>query len=318
MRSTGPDGPQADFVVFTGMRYLFILAVLAAGCSEHHVVGVDSGPADLGRDGSVDLGFDSGLPDLGIRDVGTYDGPEDCSEIAGYRRCDARCPRPCTSPARCLAEIGLCVTRPPTGYEGCTFPAVGVFPRSSSYCSWSGGPCLVYEGDGTTDNWHGFCLGADVCIAAEGRGLPFTCRYGDGSVVVSGPPSDLCPSPVVDAPWCGGSCGIVPDGCPNTDGPFGTNITPSCIGLSDTRGYGVCVYDEIDCDDTWSRFGPDQYLFMLDACSTNYGAPCACMQVAGGPDGPQSHFVKADACLGYRSGFPSSVECLDATHAPLP
>lgn len=300
------------------MASVLALAVLALGCSEHHIVGGDGGAADLGHDGSVDLGLDGRLPDFGIRDAGTYDGPEDCSDVAGYRRCDERCLRPCTSPARCLAEIGLCVVRPPTGYEGCTFSAVGVFPRTGGYCPWSGGPCLVYEGDGAAERWHGFCLGADVCVAAEGRGLPFTCRYGDGSSVVSGPPGGVCPSPVVGAPWCGGSCGGLVDGCPNTDGPFGTNITPSCIGLSDTRAFGVCVYDEFDCEDTWRRFGPDQYALMADACGANYGAPCACMQVAGGPGGALSYFVKADACVGYRRAFPGSVECLDGTHTPLP
>lgn len=302
-------------------RLLVLLAVAASGCSDSFVVdaGVDAG-ADGGADaGPPDLGHDGGPPDLGIRDLGTYDGPEDCSEIAGYRRCDERCPRPCESPARCRTQYGLCIVRPPTGDDSCSFTALSPEARQGGYCQ-RGGPCLVSRGDGSADQkWSGLCLDADVCSAAEGRGLPpFTCRYADGSVVVTGPPDAPCPPSAAGAPFCGGSCGMAPDGCPNTYGPFGTNLALSCIGLADTRAYGVCVFSQVDCDQIWTMFGADGVNFYLDACAASYGAPCACMQLAAGPEGPLSYFVKADACVGYRAAYPASVECLDVTRTPLP
>lgn len=111
---------------------------------------------------------------------------------------------------------------------------------------------------------------------------------------------------------------MAPEGCPNTNGPFGANLQLPCIGLSDTRAYGVCVYQQADCDEIWRMFGADGVGFYLDACAAQYGAPCVCMQLAAGLDGPLSYFVKADACVRYRAEYPDSVECLDATRTPLP
>ena len=298
------------------MRYLLVCLVFAAGCSDSFVAN-DGGPADTGGD----LGHDGGPQDSGVRDLGTYDGSDDCSEVGGYRPCDERCPQPCESPATCLDEIGLCVVAPSIGsQEACNFTAVGVVPRHGKFCSRSGGPCLVDRGSGSggTEGWQGFCLGADVCLDAEGRGLPFTCRYSDGSVVVTGPPSDTCPPAVTDAPFCGGSCGTLAGGCPDTSGMFGTNVSPSCIGLSDERAHGVCVYNEYDCEEIWTNFGADGLAVILDACRSNYGAPCVCMQLAAGPEGPLSYFANGEACVRYRAQYPGSVECLDATHTPLP
>jgi len=292
------------------------LLVASAGCSDSFLAdaGLD-GSTDLGMDGGPrDLGRDTGPPDFGLRDLGTYDGPEDCSEIAGYRRCDERCARPCDSPQRCVEEIGLC--RIPAG--GCAFTALTEDYRT--YCV-QGGPCLVYDGDGTVaDPWIGSCFDADVCLASEGAGLPeFTCRYSDGSVVVTGPPAGTCPPSSEGAPFCGGACGMAPEGCPNTDSIItpGTNTANPCIGLSDSRAFGVCTYWNLECATVGTRFGLEQLAFVHDVCRENYGAPCACMQIEAGPDGPMSYFVKADACLRYRAAYPDSVECLDVTEMPI-
>jgi len=111
---------------------------------------------------------------------------------------------------------------------------------------------------------------------------------------------------------------MAPEDCPETFGPFGSNVDLSCIGLSDARAYGVCVFNEIDCDEIWERFGVSGVRNWQDACAAEYGTPCACMQLAAGPDGPLSYIVKAEACTRYRAAYPDSVECLDATRSPLP
>ncbi len=112
---------------------------------------------------------------------------------------------------------------------------------------------------------------------------------------------------------------MAPERCPDTRSPFGgSSLQLPCIGVSDARAFGGCVFNGADCDHIWRMFGADGVAMYLDTCTAEYGAPCACMQLTAGPEAPLSYFVNADTCVRYRAEYPGSVECLDAARAPLP
>ncbi len=112
---------------------------------------------------------------------------------------------------------------------------------------------------------------------------------------------------------------MAPERCPDTRSPFGgSSLQLPCIGVSDARAFGVCVFNGADCDHIWRMFGAVGVAVYLDTCTAEYGAPCACMQLTAGPEAPLSYFVNADTCVRYRAEYPGSVECLDAARAPLP
>lgn len=247
-------------------------------------------PADSGTDARFDAGSDT--------------GPGDCSSIAGYRRCDV-CTEPCPRPATwCEDDRGVCV------------------PRDRDYCSYglqhawgivcgTGRPCAVgRDPDRNPDDFGGPCVSVDFCLASADAGLPpFECVYPDLTPVTRPPPAAECPASNPRAPFCAGACGTVE--CPVTTEPAvippgaTRELERACVGLSDTRGFGVCAYAGYQCNqrhiDMW-----------LGLCRGFYDEDCACMVTR-----PRSPWVEEDfgflvlgsACRAYRDVYPDSIEC---------
>jgi hypothetical protein len=148
--------------------------------------------------------------------------------------------------------------------------------------------------------------------------VPLDCVWSDGTPVVTGHPDVPCPASVSrDAPFCGGACGYV--ACPET--PGGTGVfgpsggSRSCLGVSDQRGYGLCVWSDWRCTSEWQRARPDLIEDWFDQCSDAYrGQPCACMvlEPASADGVERGSFVLASACTAYAAAHPGTVRCRDA------
>jgi len=283
----------------------------------------DSSIADSARVDSTagDSGADAG--DSGVTDSGRLDaGPQDCSEINGFRRCD-RCAEPCPprSPGSpyilgCADTLGVCIDRHTwedgtKGSDGCRFSRSYLSP--AAYCSVDD-VCAVSGGDGTSDSaYGGLCMPADFCVEAlDHPDLPdFQCLYSDGTPVLTGPPAVTCPSNIADEePYCGGACAGVE--CPLTlfthyaGDMFPEQHRLSCLGLSDARGFGVCAYKSV------VRSSTDfQKRSALEGCARDQGAPCALMTFNTAAPGflDSAAVIRLDVCRDYRSRNPSTIEC---------
>lgn len=280
------------------------VAVALGGCScaQSHVA--DGGPVDGGVDGR-----DVAPPDGALIDSG-------CDEVAGFRLCDS-CGGCTAETGRCLSSLDVCSRGYPQGDfdrgDNCDFSA-----RQGSYC-WTGLPCAaalplgMCSRDTVTDEPYPFCgpcMPPEFCVAArerEGDLPPFQCTWSDGTEVVTGPPAGECPvSPDPTYPFCGGACGLVV--CPS-DGS-GTEAG-SCVGVSDTRSFGVCMpISQGRCDES-DLLTTEQNLTF---CGGVLHTECACLVPSPLPEGTTSRFgfiVTRAACLGYRDHFPDNADCVD-------
>jgi len=271
-----------------------VLSGSGCGCGVSHTPpSPDAGGLDATRADAVSL-------DAGLRDAPAYDGPIDCSEVAGYRRCDERCPEPCPDRIRCPTYVPLCMSYEETFEHGSCGYDVGDLVGSLKPCD-DGRPCAVPGDPPAEDDQHGMCVPLRVCLEGQDAGLPpFHCVWSDMTPVTRAPPDDPCPpSSDARAPFCSGTCGEV--ACP----------VPLCFGLSDTRAFGVCMWTGWPC---WETAG--SYLAArMDACRRELGEPCACLllfpQPAEAPF-PRGYFTLASACLAYDDVYPDGVECRDA------
>jgi hypothetical protein len=280
--------------------------VLVGGCARSHerIAALD---ADDAMDAFVDTTGEPG-----------------CELIAGrYRRCGPSCLLPCnamTGPCNEFLDVCYPYYRVGTSQLGdsCDF----VNERTGGLNCFTGLPCAVdlrglpcRSTDAGPGGFCGSCVTPEFCIAARGvSGLPpFECVWSDGTAVVSGPPPGDCPtSPSPTYPFCGGSCGIV--ACPG--GSLSTQ-PGGCVGVSETRSFGVCEADFLRCredDPMWTRS-------VLENCRAENLRDCACLVPSPQPQavGTRMGFVVlASVCDAYRAAFPTNADCVDRTWTSLP
>ena len=294
------------------LRCLVLLAVLAAGCSCGEVHQRDAGADAPGPD----VLWDDGGTDAEATDGGeALDG--ECERIAGFRRCDDRCPVPCTAATgRCQPIIGVCAGAPGEPSSSCQFTPT----TAGEYCT-TGGPCAASVPlatmcpaavpGGPPLTYCGPCMPAEFCIASRGAGLPpFQCVWSDGTDVVTGPPAGSCPpSPDGVNPFCGGSCGAID--CPAVSSYHG------CVGVSDVRNFGVCEVIAQRCNET----DVPRTLALLSTCASATGQACACLVPSPLPAGTTTRFgfpVLRSMCLAYRGHFPGNADCVDESWTTIP
>ncbi len=279
------------------------------GCAESHGRAdggaPDAGSFDAARPDRPVMRRDSGAP---IPDGDLPDGT-DCSEVGGYRRCGLdQCPYLCpgSPPERCSNYVPLCLPR--LVDQGCTYE-LGEFMSIPNPCN-AGGPCL-YVGTSSPENGqNGYCVESiDLCLTDpdEARLPPYHCRWTDMTVVTRAPPPASCPPPADPrAPFCAGSC----------DTECGPPSYGGCIGLSDTRGFGVCTYG-LPCYDSM----PVELRSFWDMCNRDSERrPCACLILRPQPDEapfPRGVLMYAPSCQAYRAAYPTGVECRDIDWNPL-
>lgn len=237
----------------------------------------------------------------GGRDAGATTPPE--CVIEGYARCDGECSGTCPDRGDiyCGEHVPLCVS-----FNGDDDPYSCAESRTSQDV-WqqrcpSGQPCVGVERDSAT---IGNCLEPATCLELRRTGHPeLLCTYTDRTELVEGPPAAVCPEPVHPvAPFCGGACG--PDRCPLTIDS--SELWGHCIGLSDTRGFGVCTFQEHSYEvGTELRF---------TACEEWYdGQPCALIAFDPRPTLAREDFgfpVLREACLRYDAVYRENVRCYD-------
>jgi len=249
--------------------------------------------------------WDGGTP----TDAWRRDGPVDCSEVLGFRKCEPLCPERCPDRIRCPSYIPLCLPRQDD--PSCAYTVGGVDGGLYDFCD-EDKPCLI-PGEAPPDNGaRGVCVPLELCLEGHDTGLPpFHCIWSDMTEVTRRPPRDPCPpAPAPNAPFCEGPCR------PGMDCPEPSHY---CVGRSDTRAFGVCSRDSIHC---WEElFEHPSGRARLDDCSDAYGAPCACMLFFPQPEDapfPRGVFTRASACTAYRDLCPGGVECRDASWEHVP
>jgi len=262
-------------------------------------------------------------------ELGSCEGPEaaECGCVAGFRRCDT-CELRCILGEGCREELGVCRARDSDDFGGrgfadtCRFRTDGA--SHPGYAGGSGGEfcvtgnvCAVEVGaTGTEDDQlAGICMPVEFCLARESADPPLPegrrCVYADGSEVVDGPPPVACPP--FEHPktlFCGGSCGERV--CPGRGGRVGGITDPAypCVGLSETRGFGLCALSEERC----LLAEPDHTHLLIDGCSLGEDEPCVCM-VPQPQEGErqEGYPVFESACRAYVAGLPPGVaDCRDA------
>lgn len=276
-------------------HWVMLAATVLAGCTsvrEH----------DAGTDAQVDAHQgDAGPPDA---------RPSDCPYTGEHRRCDGICgPADCPRGTGCVAGLGLCM---PADASACSRTE-----RRASWCS-TGDACAMESGAGS-----GTCANAELCEALREAGSSSACVWSDGSARASGPPASTCPSAAhARAPPCGGSCsGVRCPSVPTADGT--TVIDPSggsqqCVGVSDARGFGTCVYSETLCREPEAG---DEEIFArwLELCGQAYGgAPCGCLVLEPQTSPQWGFFVEAATCAAYARAHPGLATCRDASWSPVP
>ncbi len=282
-----------------------LICVCACAASHEALDGSATGDGSRMDAGRMDAHLPDAFPiDVPPHDVGAPlpDGPlpdgTDCSEVDGFRRCGSDCPYLCpgTPPVRCNSLVPLCL---PADRDQCEF---GVGDTIPLYYCYGGGPCLLAGEGQATPSQPGTCVSTDLCLTDyHDAGLPaFHCVWTDMTPVTRPPPEAGCPLPADPrAPFCAGACGAVDCPAPSV---------PLCVGLSDTRAFGVCVWRGFPC----SEAHMPQLQGFLQQCSDDYRAPCACMvldpQPAEAPF-PRGSIVLATTCLTYQTVYPHGVEC---------
>lgn len=254
---------------------------------------------------------DSGAP---LPDGDLPDGT-DCSEVAGFRRCAAdQCPYLCPGrvPVRCNPDVPLCL---PRDDDRCKYD-IGELSGPVDACS-TAFPCLFSGESPPEDEQPGTCVpldAVDLCLTDHASvDLPaFHCRWTDMTLVTRAPPDVDCPADVDSrAPYCGGSCTDAACAAPSNN----------CFGVSDTRGFGVCVYG-VPCYYRPSTEAGRFVLSLWDDCNRDPDRrPCACLVPEPQPDEapfPRGVLVHAPACQAYRDHYPDNADCRDIDWTPLP
>lgn len=280
-----------------------LVCASAIACSDAHTI----------RDSGVDGGDPN---DAGIHDGGPPDArPTDCERIDTFQRCDGRCTASdCPRGTRCVEALHVCLPPVTSGTSGCWMNEA-----VSDYCD-SGGACQLTE---RGENLSGPCAPASLCLALAEAGLSPDCVWSDRTSVVSGPPPATCAAPDdARAPFCGGACEGV--SCPSRPGGGGSVVNPSggstqCVGVSDTRGFGMCVWSATYCREPLDPEDPDEvaaWQYWQDLCREGYdGEPCACLVLEPQEGRQRGYYTLRTACLAYAAAHPGRASCREASWA---
>lgn len=286
---------------------LALCFLVACGCGNSHAQ-------------SADAGADSTAPpDLGPVQVSVFgqcteEEEATCGCIDGFRRCDT-CEEDCPFGWSCSDSALVCRNRPlPDHFETCLFVSDGD-GRVGHYCS-TGLPCVVDAAQqGTSESpFSGVCMPESFCRSISTADPPLAearkCVYSDGSDFINGPPTSECPFNDASARWCGGSCGSS-DMCPDVP-VFGIVMTyepGSCLGVSETRGYGMCAVSRDVC----RQSEPADNQIALTNCGGTENESCVCVVA----DGDDVGIIATDsACSAYASSH-SDVSCRGANWEEL-
>jgi hypothetical protein len=255
-------------------------------------------------------------------DVPGFDGPIDCSEVGGFRRCDERCPMLCPDRIRCPILIPLCIPNSVSAPDGaCGYveadPTTGIPDMGLDIglgdigCEANGLRCALPGAYPVESGTPGDCIPLDVCLADRPVGFPeFHCVWSDMTPVTGPPPVATCPADVNDAtPFCGGSCERI--NCPVVD----------CIGVSNARGFGICTTFGLPITGLTGpgAFAPSARRMAIEQCTSAADAPCAFLVPLPQPSSlPFGWVVAADACRVYRDIYPANAECRDVNWVSIP
>ena len=249
--------------------------------------GVSSDASNDGSDGSGDA---SGDPDAGL-----------CEPFGTTRLCDPYCAARCPPERNWCSEVYyVCQateSTDPRGREDCiVHVALG-----GDYCYTGRRFCLTSDRFRPTDaSWGGTCVDEQLCswVMEQSELEHLRCRYSEGTLYEDGPPEAPCGdgAPAL-SPFCGGRCG---DTCAST----------ACVGISETRAFGVCV------PTPRPRCWLDSPLpnGVVEDCERRGGRPCACMVLSPVelPEWASSGWpVFRDSCLAYQRHYPDEVRCYD-------
>lgn len=207
-----------------------------------------------------------------------------CGCVGEFRRCDTF-DDPCPQLMGCSASAEVCRARElPEFSDSCNFtvqPSDGSFrPPGGDYCS-TGKLCATPGvSAGSADlPFAGSCMTRTYCDEVASADPPVDgaprCVYSDGQLYIQGPPGGACPTSVdTRTPFCGGSCGDETL-CPTIPvAPFPDGfVRGSCVGLSDSRPFGVCAISREYC----LRSDPPGVASMLASCEFSMGEACACL-----------------------------------------
>lgn len=200
--------------------------------------------SDGPRDGSVaDADMADGTP--------PFDGDAGMCDWLGSTRlcgpyCGLRCPEEVYACSSTSNDFHICENAgpdfEPRGQENCLID----LRFGTPYC-YSGRLCVTSREPGPDGiTWSGGCVSDEYCrwIQSQPGFERVSCRYTDGLVFEDGPPDDECAAGALPAdPFCGGRCG---DTCPANPYADFFGGPPSCVGRSETRGFGVCVQGSWD------------------------------------------------------------------------
>lgn len=280
--------------------------LLSSGCFLFNTTSDDGGPADATVEaGTVDaaMTFDGAVGDGST----TMDAGE-CAWLGETRLCSPFCAEPCPPMQGCSTARAFCFPgdSDPRGDE--TQCAVDL-EFGNPYCYRGARLCAVDERSRPDEaSWVGACVSQEYCrwVLGESSLDHIRCRYSEGTAFVNGPPDEPCGVGAAErSPFCGGRCG---DTCPESF----LAETPACVGISETRGFGVCTLA------AYHRCSPnaiDGGASQLDYCERAAGGPdCVCMVLSPVelPDySDRGWGVARQSCVAYRSRFPDNVRCYD-------
>ena len=255
------------------------------------------------------------------------DGSTVACHIGPYPRCWDGCGR-CESPDEaCDHRTKICFRERRTLDYGGTCAIVrrepgGGLPLFGGFCG-NGLICVRDRHPRSTETaeWllAGSCVEAPYCEAlpevADELGLDLECVYSDLTPYVHGPPTDdLCPAPVNRrGPLCGPSC--APAACPSlVPNPPATLYSPwgtSCVGVSETRGVGVCSPIGWFCT---PEQDPTAELTLM------YAERFLCLNFIGadGEFEDRAWPVQAESCRQYEALYPGATRCLTGGWEPAP
>ncbi len=255
-------------------------------------------------------------------DGGTDAFDPSCTYVGRQQLCDEACPRcrldrhdcqewrrePDRTPPLCVTDTGN------AGYPLCRGAANDEsFVALNEYC-FDGSLCMDANDERVREHSvSGNCVDLAACEWLRDREEYAQCRYSDGSFFVDGPPSlDECPELRDRAYFCGGPCG----GCADYPDPGGgTPLPSSCLGLSESRGYGACAHsNNLATFDFVCFEGGGGWQAVTDIWELRGAEAEATCFVTRDPESgampTRGLFMFRDVCLRYRQDFPDSTDCM--------
>jgi len=167
-------------------------------------------------------------------------------------------------------------------------------------------PGVSFDPFDPLDPDRGGCVHTSYCVASFNLFEGVECYYRDRTPVVTGPPSEACPDSLSDAfRFCGREC----EGCDiSDDQPF----LPSCLGVNDERGIGICT-------DRGCRPGEE----VLDPAYAmdRYGEVTACLVPRHAETREYWEYgwaVGLETCKAYRALYPEDFDCRDIDWSSVP